>query len=57
MNEGLNCNMLFSVKGSDYILKNLGYETSNRYNKQKESIKILKGEEFKQDECKFCKGK
>ena len=52
--EGLESNILFSVKGTDYYFRKLGYVTSNRFNKQSDNVKILKGEIFKQNECKFC---
>ena len=52
--EGLEYNILFSVKGTDYYFKKLGYVTSNRFNKQSDNIKILKGEKFMQNECEFC---
>lgn len=53
--EGLECNILFSLKGTDRYFKKLGYSTSNRFDKQDNSVKILEGEKFKQNECKFCK--
>lgn len=53
--EGLECNILFSVKGTDRYFKKLGYSTSNRFDKQDDSIKMLEGEKFKQNECEFCK--
>ena len=54
INEELNCNMLFSVKGTEYYIKKLGFLTSNRFNNQEGVTKILEGEKFKQSECKFC---
>lgn len=54
VNEELNCNMLFSVKGTEYYIKKLGFLTSNRFNNQESITKILEGEKFKQSECEFC---
>ena len=53
--EELQCNILFSVKGTDHYFKELGYLTSNRFDKQENIVKILEGEKFKQNGCKFCK--
>lgn len=53
--DGLECNMLFSLKGTDRYFKKLGYLTSNRFDKQDNTVKILEGEKFKQNECQFCK--
>ncbi len=55
ISDGLENNILFSVKGTDRDFKKLGYLTSNRFDKQNNIIKILEGEKFKQNECEFCK--
>lgn len=55
INEELRNNILFSLKGTDQYFNEKGYLTSNRFKKQDSTVKIVKGEEFKEDGCKFCK--
>lgn len=49
-------NFLVSIKGNDVFFKKQGLEVSGRYNRQKESIKRLTGEQLLNTECGVCSG-
>lgn len=52
--NGVQNNLLISVKGDDYYLKKQGLESSERYNRQKESEKKLLGWQFINEKCGVC---
>lgn len=49
-------NLFISVKGDDSFFRKQGLEVSGRYNRQKESIKRLTGEQLLNAECGVCSG-
>lgn len=52
--NNINNNILFSLKGTDFHIKKLGYKTSNRYNMQDKETKTITGGQFRNKECEIC---
>lgn len=50
----LETNLLVSMKGDDSFFRAQGFETSGRYSRQKENIKILTGDQILNTECGVC---
>jgi hypothetical protein len=48
-------NILVSMKGDEGYFRQQGLATSGRYLRQKEDVKKLKGNQFKNMECSVCK--
>lgn len=54
--NGVESNILISVKGDDSYLKKHGLKTSERYSRQKEDVKKLMGCQFVNKKCGVCGG-
>lgn len=55
LNGKVNDNLLISIKGNKEYLEKNGYHVSNRYTSQINDVKILRGDQFFNNECRFFK--
>ncbi|MVX64387.1 hypothetical protein GKZ28_11865 [Clostridium chromiireducens] len=54
--EGITNNYVMSIKGDDTLFKKEGFEVSEKYNNQAQTVDVIYGEKFSNSRCCDCKG-